>query len=231
MAAAPSTIARAAGASLLVTVVLGGVALGAVLTPLIDTGEPGAALRAASEHAATYRIGVALLAIEMVAQVIVVVLWYRLMKPAGVTLTLVATALGIVGVAIKTVARAGLIAPLFIEHHGLLENGFTAEQRADIAGAAVTAGDIASGIGVLFLGASTVCFSVLMYRSGYVPRAIGAVAGVAALGWLVFADPVLGSDLFMPISMVALVGALTLVVRFRGWGVDDEVWAARAAAL
>lgn len=185
MAAAPSTIACAAGASLLVTVVLGGVALGAVLTPLIDTGEPGAALRAASEHAATYRIGVALLAIEMVAQVIVVVLWYRLMKPAGVTLTLVATALGIVGVAIKTVARAGLIAPLFI----------------------------------------------LMYRSGYVPRAIGAVAGVAALGWLVFADPVLGSDLFMPISMVALVGALTLVVRFLGWGVDDEVWAARAATL
>ena len=46
--------------------------------------------------------------------------------------------------------------------------------RGGVALGAVTAGDIASGIGVLFLGASTVCFSVLMYRSGYVPRAIGA---------------------------------------------------------
>ncbi|PKQ26698.1 MAG: hypothetical protein CVT64_03040 [Actinobacteria bacterium HGW-Actinobacteria-4] len=231
MTVRPSTIARGVAVAMLLTVIAGAVGQGAILTSILDPAAPGAVLAAATDHAGTYRLAVVLLTVEMIFQLAAVTLWHRLMRPAGPGLAVLALALGIVGTAIKAASRTGLIAPLAMVEHDLLSQGFDQSQRAELATGAVAFGDIAAGIGIMFLGASTVAFAVLMFRSGYVPRWLAVVVGASASGWLLFADPILGPALFIPISMAGLVGALALIVRLLGWGVDDAAWAGREAAL
>jgi hypothetical protein len=231
MTVRPSTIARGVAASLLFTVFAGAVAQGAILPSLLDPEETGGALAAASDHGAAYRLAIVLLTVEMIAQLVAVTLWHRLMRHAGPSLAMLALTLGVIGAAIKAVSRTGLIAPLAMTESDLFTQSFDLSQRTDLAAGAVALGDIAAGIGVMFLGASTLAFAVLMFRSGYVPRLVAVVVGATAAGWLLFADPVLGPTFFLPISTAGLVGALTLIVRFLGWGVDDAAWAGRETSL
>lgn len=227
----PSTIARGVAAALLLTVIAGAVGQGAILTPLLDAEDSGGALGTATDHAGAYRLAVVLLTVEMIAQLAAVTLWYRLMRPAGPGLAMLALALGIVGTAVKAASRAGHVAPLAIAQNDFFAEGFDQSQRAELASGAVAMGDITAGIGVMFLGASTVAFAILMFRSGYAPRWLAVIVGASASGWLLFADPILGPAMFIPVSMAGLIGALAVVVRFLGWGVDDAAWAGREAAL
>ena len=69
----------------------------------------------------------------------------------------------------------------------------------------------------------------LIFKSTFLPRWLGVLSLVGALGWTTFAYPPLGAQLFLPLALYALAVSVVMI----GWllvkGVDEERWRAMAS--
>jgi hypothetical protein len=70
----------------------------------------------------------------------------------------------------------------------------------------------------------------LILRSTFLPRVLGIVSLIGGVAWLAFVYPPLGSTLFLPIVLFALLGCVLTI----GWllirGVDEKRWYEVSAA-
>lgn len=60
---------------------------------------------------------------------------------------------------------------------------------------------------------------------------MGVISMVSGLGWMSYFYPPLGSQLFMPVVLLALIGAAIKIFWFIVYGVDEEKWKQRAAEI
>ena len=91
------------------------------------------------------------------------------------------------------------------------------------------------GVGLIFFGFECLTLGVLIFRSGYLPRAIGVLMLIAGACYLInmFAlilSPRLGAFLFPAGMFPALLGEGALCLWLLIKGVDESKWRARASA-
>jgi hypothetical protein len=156
---------------------------------------------------------VAKMAITMVCDTGVALLFYNLFKPVNKTLSFLAAAFRLILVAVMTATSLNYF-------------GFLGPFKSAHSPAAFNTGyDIALvpfGIHCLFTG-------YLIFRSNFLPRIIGILLALAGLGYLTFVWPPLGNHLFVPYILVpALVGEGSLTLWLILFGVNDERWTQRA---
>src|SRR5262249_51541893 len=86
---------------------------------------------------------------------------------------------------------------------------------------------------LLFYGIASIIFGYLMWRSGYLPRVLGALLVLGGLGfvtrnvWQVLAPASASSLLLLPALLAMLVLSLWLLVK----GVEGGKWNARGAVV
>src|ERR1041384_4716758 len=100
----PRRKARLTGVLYLITIAMGVIAQGTIADRLVTRDAATTAANIVS-HMSLYRLGFALFMIEMVAQVVMTMLFYELLKPVSRSASLVAAVVGVVGCGIKTLSR------------------------------------------------------------------------------------------------------------------------------
>jgi hypothetical protein len=162
--------------------------------------------------------------IEMVAQVIMTMLFYELLKPVSRTGSLIAAVIGVVGCGIKALSRVFFVAPAIVLEGTRYLDTFSPEQLKSMALLFYNVNEMGAAIAVVFFGFNTVITGWLMIRSTYLPRVLGWIAVVGGIGWLAFLWPPLGYRLNLYIAAIALLGSLATIVWMLVYGVKEERW-------
>ena len=147
--------------------------------------------------------------INLVCDVGVALLLYDLLRPVSRSLSLVAAMFRLVLVVVMAI-------------NSLNYFGVTAWLQPAHSAAAFDSG---YGVALVPFGVHCVLVGYLIFKSTFLPRAVGVLMAVAGIAYLIFLSPHLGGRLFFPwivIPGVAGEGALTLWLLFMG--VNAERW-------
>lgn len=225
----PKTVARAAAACSLLTLIGGVVAQALIANRLISARDAVTTAGNIVAHRQLYLSGFTVFLAEMAANIATTVLFYVLLRPVARTAALVALVFGLVGCTIKTLARAFYYAPLLILGGADYLSVFSTSQLQALALLSIRLNNMMAGIALVFLGVSTLFLGYLIIKSTFLPRFLGVIAVVSGFGWLSYAYPPLGSALFYYMIVVAMLN----LVLTAGWllvrGVDEQRWREQSA--
>ena len=155
---------------------------------------------------------------------------YEVLKPVNRRLSLLAALFSLVGCVIGAVACLFDVVPFILLKGSHFAGVFTTEQLQALTLMFLDVRVQANNIGLVFFGLH--CFGVgyLIFRSSFLPRAIGALMMFAGLGWLTFLFPSLASSL-APFNMIpGGLGELSLTLWLLVKGVSVRRWNERAGA-
>jgi hypothetical protein len=219
----PQPKARAAGFFWLTTFVIGLLSMIAY-DRIIVAGNAAATAANIVGQKTLFQLSIAANLVSTLAYIAVVALIYELFKPAGRTIALLGACFGLVGCAIGGFSGAFQIAPMVI-----LESAQN-QQLQELAFLFVRVGTKAAGIAFPFFALHCLLTGVLVLKSAYVPRLVGALMVLAGIGWLTFLWPPLAVAL-QPYNILPGMlgeGALTLWLLVKG--VNAERWWEQAGA-
>jgi len=224
----PKTLARATGALSLLVLFGGIVAQGVIANGLVVPRDAVATATNILAQPRLWALGFTIFLVEMAAQTAMTTLFYLLLKPASRTAALLSLVFGLVGCTIKTLARAFYYAPLLVLGGASYLSVFDTGQLQALSLLLIKINNQIAGIALVFFGISTFFQGYLIVKSTFLPRFLGIIAIVSGLGWLTWAYPALGSALFYPLIIVAMLGLLLT----SGWllvrGVDEQRWREQA---
>ena len=227
----PRLLARLAGVFFLLTIVGGVIAQGFISDSLVNPGDAAATANNILSNRGLFQAGFTIFLIEMACQLITTVLIYRLLRPVNRTLALVMLAFELMAIIIKTFARVFYIVPLYVLEGGTALSGFDTVQLQSIALVLLRLNSTGAATALAFFGFSTLVMGYLIYRSTYLPRWLGVIGMIAAVGWLTYIYPPLGRPLFLYVALFALAGAAAKIFWLIVYGVDEEKFRAVEAAV
>lgn len=205
-----------------------------VRSRLVVPSDPGATAANILANETLFRLGFAGELLQLAFDVVIAVLLFVLLRPVHRNIALIAALMRLSCAIVLAVASISHFAALrLIEAPGYLE-ALQPEQLNGLAVLAMRLHGDAYGIALVFFGFACLALGYLIYRSGYLPKAIGALMAVAGLGYLVnsfgqFLAPVFAARLFPAILMPALVAELSLSLWLIIKGVDAAKWVERKA--
>jgi hypothetical protein len=226
LVASPRLEARAAGLMYVLVILLGGFAEIAVRQGLVVDGDPAATAQAIVSHASLYRLG---FAAEMATNVIAVpltLIFYRLLAPAARFWVLLAVVLDLTQNTINAVNAWTQFAPLTLLSGSPDLAAIPHAELAALARLALKWHDVGFDIGLTFFGFALVIYGVVMFRSGFFPRILGALYALAGACYLAnscayfFAPGLLSPFLLLP----CLVGEGALALWLLIVGVNETKW-------
>lgn len=230
----PTRYARIAGAIYLFIIVSG--VAGAIIKPqMIVPGDPAATAAQIVAGASTLRLVVAIESLHMAAGIVLAVLLYALFKPVDRYVSLLAALTHVACAIVLAVAAIGTFAALRLTGAAQYISAVDTQQRNALAMLAIRLQEDGFAIGLVFFVFTCLALGYLIFRSGFLPRAIGILMFVAAGAYILnsFAyilSPSLAARLvpgiFAPIFIAELSLALWLAIK----GVDRAKWHAQAAA-
>ncbi len=195
---------------------------------------PGDAVTTASNIMASeglFRLGIAGELVLLLTEVVLSVLLYVLLKPVSKTLSLVAA---VSRLAMTTIHGANLLTEfivlLVLGGAGYL-TAFAPDQLDALAMVFLNAYNYGFTIGIVFLVLHVVLLGYLIFKSGYLPRILGILFIIAAVGYLVdsFSDVLVANYqtgppyLALPIAIAELAFPVWLLIK----GVNVEKWERR----
>ena len=220
---------RAAGLLLFVSLIAGG--FGELYVPAKVTVATDAVttMQRIRTFETLFRLGFAAYLVEGLCNVILVFIFYELLKSVQRKLALLAAFFGLVAVAVYAVAELFYLAPLLLTGGSAYLSPFSDDQLSTLALLSLKFYGYAGGVLMAFGGVGSMINGYLFFISGYLPRAIGALltlGGTAFLvrNFLLVLSPAYAYDwLFLPmlLAMLGLGGWLLIC------GINEEVWEAR----
>lgn len=207
----PAWQLRVAGLLYLVLIVLGGVDEMVVRGALVVSGDASATARNIMASEGLWRAGIAGDLLMHVLDLPVLVVLYLLLRPVHAGMALFATLINLVQTAVLAVNKLNLLLPLFLLGGGAYLKAFPPEQLQALAYLAIKVHGYGFGIGLIFFGVACMARGWLIVRSGYVPKLLGILMGLAGVSYLVnsFAlllAPAVADKLFPFIMLPPLVG-------------------------
>ncbi len=227
------TYARVAGVLFLLSMVAG--FFGELYAPsqVIVSGDATATAKNIVAFNSLFRAGFAGYLVEAVCDISLSLVMYELLKPVRKDLALLAAFFGLVSTAVFAVAELFYFgSSLIVGGAGYLKS-FSPDQLNSLGLLSLKMYGLGGGIFMVFYGLATLLRGYLIYRSGYLPKALGALLALAGLGFiasnlvLVLAPAYASDVLLLPMFLAGVSMTVWLLVK----GVDVPKWEARAASL
>lgn len=226
----PRRLARVAGVFYLFTILTGIFAQGYVSGTLVIDGDAATTAANIVAHKGLWQAGYAVFMIEMACQVVMVALFYHLLKPAGRSVSLAAAFLGLTGCIVKTFARVFFIAPLLVLGDAAYLSVFTVEQKQALAMLLLKVNGRGAGMSLIFFGLYAFVTGFLILRSAFLPKFLGWVGMICGIGWQSFLYPPLGSRMFPFVAVLGILGALAMILWLLVFGVNEQRWMEQTTA-
>ena len=180
---APARLAWIAGACYLAVIAGGLFAALFVREPLFTAGDAAATASAIAAHETLWRWGIAVHLLYLLPGATATVILYRLFKPVGATLALLALVFSISDVAIEALLLTTLTVPLAMIDGGDALGALDEGQRNALGYLAVRFFFTGWSFALLLFSGFCASIGVLILRSRLVPRVIGALMLGAAAGY------------------------------------------------
>ena len=224
----PRITARFAGV-LSLTTILGGIfAQGYVSDRLVSYTDAALTANNILANRPLFEMSFTVFLIEMACQIATVAVFYALLSPVNRPVALVAAFVDLSGSIIKTMSRLFYVVPLFVlDTHAL--SAFNGEQLRALVLLLLRINDRGAAMALAFFGISGVLHGYLIYRSTFLPRALGILVMIGSAGWLRFLVPSLQTPPFIVIALVAIIVSAVEIFWLIVFGVDEEKWKALAA--
>jgi hypothetical protein len=227
------TYARLAAVLLLLSMIGGFFGEFYVPSRLIVSRDAAATARNIVEFDTLLRWGFAGYLLEAVCDIALSWVLYVLLRPVHKNLALLAAFFGLVSTATFAIAELFLLGTTLILGGGEYLKVFSQDQLNSLAYLWIRMSGLCAGIFMLFYGIASVTRGYLIFRSGYLPRAVGVLLMFGGLGFIarnfvVVLAPAYESDVFLLPMFVAGV-SLTGWMLFRG--VDVAKWEAKAETI
>lgn len=226
--------ARLGGLIYLAIIVLGLFGEAVVRGSLVVSGD---AARTAGNILASqelWRAGIAGDLLMHVLDVPLIVILYLLLRPVSSSLALLATLLNIVQTCVLVANKLTLIVPLLVLPESLQLSVLSRQELHALSYTAINLHGYGFGVGLIFFGFASLTRGYLVFKSGYFPRILGVLLGIAGASYLVnsFAlllAPSLASRMFPAILLPALVGELAFCLWLLVKGLDANGWKRRVS--
>lgn len=180
---APARLARIAGACYLAVIAGGVFAALFVREPLFAMGDAAATASAIAAHETLWRWGIAIHLLYLLPGATATVILYRLFRPVGATLALLALVFSISDVAIEALLLTTLTVPLAMSDGGGALGALDEGQRNALGYLAVRFFFTGWSFALLLFSGFCASIGVLILRSRLLPRLIGALMLGAAAGY------------------------------------------------
>jgi Domain of unknown function (DUF4386) len=219
------TYSRAAGIFLILTIFAGW--FGEMYVPsFIMTGDAATTATQLKLHESLFRLGFIAYLIEALSDVVLAWLFFVLLRPVHRDLALLSAFFGLVSMSIFAVAQMFYFsAPMFLRGSKYLA-AFSPDQLQALANLFLSLYASLSGLFTLFYGTAWIIRGCLTFKSGYLPRFLGALMVFAGLGFVAknitqVLTPAYSSDaLLAPMFLNAVATAIWMLAR----GVDGDRW-------
>ena len=227
------TYARVAGILFLISFVAGAFGEFYVPSTLIVSGDPTATFNNISAHEWLFRLGFAGYLLEGLCDAALSLVLYVLLRPVHRNLALLAAFFGLVSTAHFAICEMFFFSgPMLLRNPVFLQT-FSREQLNALSYLFIRIYSYGAGLFMVFYGSASLVRGYLIYRSGYLPRFLGILLGVAGVGFILrnftlVLAPAYSSDfLLLPAPITVLVLTLWFLVK----GVDVSKWEARVIAM
>lgn len=226
----PQVYARMAGVLVLISIIAGGFGEWYVPNKLFVSGDAGATANNFIESDLLLRVGFASYLVEAMCDVTLTLILYVLLRPVSNNVALLAAFFALVGTAVFAVAMLFHFAPSFILEGGDYLKSFSADQLNGLAMLSLEFSRQGGWLFLIFYGVASILRGYLIFQSGYLPKALGALLALAGFGLvtknLVFVlAPTYATD-FLILPMIIAMLALSPWLLLKG--VNVKKWEEKA---
>lgn len=206
-----------------------------VQSQLVVPGDAAATAAAIDASPGLFRAGIGSYFVILMTEIPLTVLLYVLLRPINKTLSLIAAAFRISMTIIHGINLLNQFAALMLLGGGSYLAGFDTSQLQGLALFFLNAHDLGWSIGMVFLSGHVVLLGYLVYKSGYMPKILGALLVLAGVSYLIDGGALLlvPSYQVTPVVLAIFITAAELV--FPLWllikGINVNVWKERYASL
>jgi hypothetical protein len=218
----------------LINIVLGAFAIGFVPAMLI-VSDPAATAHNIQTHELLYRTGLAAHVVVAPTNIPLAVIFYELFKVVSRRLALLDVCFILVATAIEAAGLVNQFTPLVLLGNGHDTSALPAAQLHALAYLPLDLSSVDYSLHTVFFGFDILVMAYLVYRSAFLPRAIGVLLAIDGVAYLVysFADFLAPGFAGSPVPWIqfpALLGEGSLCLWLLVVGVDVERWKQRASA-
>jgi hypothetical protein len=224
----PRRLARITGALYLVNIVAGAFAIG-IVPALLFTPDLATTAHNIQTHAFLYRSSLVAHIIVTLTNVPMALLFFDLFKVVNRRIALLDMFFTLVATAIETAGLVNQFTPLVLLGNGTYANSIPAPQLQALVHLPTDLSAINYDIYTMFYGFDIICLAYLVFRSTFLPRAIGVLLAIDGVAYLVhgFVDllaPAFAAHLSPWIDLPALLGEGSLCVWLLVVGLDAARW-------
>jgi hypothetical protein len=170
----------------------------------------------------------------LICAVALLLILFVLLRPAGRDLALLAVFFNLVSIGVEAAAALYLLGALFPLGNARYLKAFAPEQLYAMASLSLRSHSYGFGVSLIFFGCFCVVAGYLIFRSGYLPKALGVLMQIAGWSYLtnsfaLILAPAFANRLY-PGILPAFVGEASLCLWLLVKGVNVPVWKAKANA-
>ena len=221
----PKVLARIGGILYLIIIVLGIVQETVVRERIVVEGDPAASAGNLTSMVPLWRLGIGSEFLLLVCATGLVLILFILLRPVSRDVALLAVFFNLISIAIEGMTALYLVASLVTMGNG----GFPPEQLQAMASSSIEMHSYGFGVALIFFGCECLILGYLIIRSGYLPKAVGALMQIAGLCYLtnsfsMILAPDFAKGLLPAILIPAFVGEASLCLWLLFKGVNVERW-------
>jgi hypothetical protein len=230
----PQLYARIGGVLYLIIIVVGLFGEVFVRDRLIVSGDATATAANIRSMESLWRFHIAAELFLLICAVVLLLILFVLLRPVSRDLALLAAFFNLVSIGLEAAITLYLLEVLFpLGNAGYLK-AFAPEQLYAMASLSLKSHSNGFGLSLIFFGCFCLVIGYLIFRSGYLPKAVGVLMEIAGLGYLtnsftLILAPKLADRIFAVIAGPAFIGEASLCLWLLVKGVNVEKWEERAS--
>ena len=226
-------IARIGGILYLIIIVTGIFGELFVRGKLIVSGDAAATANNIMASQLLWRVGIAGDLLMHVCDVGLMVIFYVLLKPVNKNLALLALLFNLVQTSVLVATKLNLFIPIFLSGNAEYLKAFDPQQLHALTYLSIKSDENGFGIGLIFFGFTCLVLGYLIFRSSYLPKALGVMMQIAGLCYLtnsfaLILAPTFADKIFPAILIPSFIGELSLCLWLLVKGVNVTKWEERA---
>ena len=232
----PKICSRIGGVLYLVIIAVGLFGEAFVRQRLIVSGDAAATAANIRSMESLWRFGIASELFLLLCALTTTWIFLVLLRPVSADLAWLATFFNLVSIAVEAGIQLQLLAALFpLANAGYLR-AFAPEQLYAMTYLSVKLHGYGFGVSLIFFSGFCLVMGYLIFRSGYLPKALGVLLQIAGLCYLtnsfaMLVAPHFADRIFPAILVPAFIAELSLALWLSIKGVDAAKWEERASAL
>lgn len=231
----PQLYARIGGVLYLIIIVIGLFGEMFVRDKLIVSGDAAATAKNIMASESLWRFHIAAELFLLICAIVLLMILFVLLRPVSRELILLALFFNLVSIGLEAATAMYLVVALFPLGNAAYLKAFSPEQLYALAYLPLKSHGYGFGVSLLFFGCFCVVIGRVIYKSGFLPKTIGALMQIAGFCYLtdsfaLILAPAFADRLFPGILLPAFVGEASLCLWLLLKGVNVQRWKERAGA-